>query len=100
MMLSTKNDGLWIFKKIKVIILSGCPSFREGKVLLGGSDVLFATRTYNIIYLQLSDFIEDEFLKRQVDNIKTISDYITQLKNVGPGFGEFQFDKYLQDTEM
>lgn len=82
----------------------GVSPLGKEKWFLGGLDVLFepvyAARTINILYFQLADFIEDEFLKHQVDNIKTISDYITQLKNVGPGLGEFQFDKYLQDVEL
>ena len=45
--------------------------------------------------LQMADFIESEFLEEQVEAIKQISDYITQLKRVGSGLGEFQFDKDL-----
>lgn len=33
-----------------------------------------------------------EYLERQVAIIKEISDYITALKKVGPGRGEFVFD--------
>lgn len=46
---------------------------------------------------QLTDFIEGEYLKEQVDAIKDISDHITQLKRVGPGIGEFMYDKELRD---
>lgn len=42
---------------------------------------------------QLCDFLEGEYLKEQVDAIKQLSEYITQLKRVGPGLGEFTFDK-------
>nr|AXL95448.1 ferritin [Conus ermineus] len=42
---------------------------------------------------QMSDFVEDNFLKEQVETIKEISDYITNLKRVGTGLGEFIFDK-------
>lgn len=45
---------------------------------------------------QMTDFLEGEFLNEQVESIKKISDYITQLKMVGTGLGEFQFDKCLQ----
>lgn len=49
---------------------------------------------------QMSDFLEDNFLKEQVTSIKQISDYITSLKRVGPGLGEFQFDKEtLQESK-
>ena len=39
------------------------------------------------------DFTEGEFLKEQVESIKQFSDFVTNLKRVGPGLGEFQFDK-------
>jgi len=42
---------------------------------------------------QMCDFLESEFLKEQVEAIKELSDYITNLKRVGPGLGEYQFDK-------
>jgi ferritin heavy chain len=43
----------------------------------------------------LSDYIEDEFLDEQVKSIKEYADYITNLKRVGPGIGEYIFDKDL-----
>jgi len=44
----------------------------------------------------LTDFLEGEFLDEQVESIKQISSYITQLKRVGAGLGEYTFDKDLQ----
>lgn len=44
----------------------------------------------------LCDFIESEFLNEQVEGIKKLGDYITNLKRVGTGLGEFMFDKQLQ----
>jgi ferritin heavy chain len=44
---------------------------------------------------QLTDFLEGEFLKEQVEAIKELSDHVTQLKRVGPGLGEFMYDKEL-----
>ena len=44
---------------------------------------------------QLTDFIEGEFLKEQVEAIKELSDHVTQLKRVGPGLGEYTYDKEL-----
>ncbi|CAH1782225.1 unnamed protein product [Owenia fusiformis] len=44
----------------------------------------------------LGDFIEDVYLGEQVESIKELSDYITQLKKAGPGIGEYLFDKDLQ----
>lgn len=41
----------------------------------------------------LTDFLEEEFLDEQVKSIKAIGDHITNLKRVGPGLGEFHFDK-------
>jgi len=43
----------------------------------------------------MTDFLEGEYLKEQVDAIKEIGDHITNLKRVGPGLGEYQFDKNL-----
>lgn len=46
----------------------------------------------------LTDFLEEEFLDEQVQSIKEVSNHITNLTRVGPGLGEFQFDKLtLQD---
>uniref|UniRef100_A0A915JSG3 Ferritin n=1 Tax=Romanomermis culicivorax TaxID=13658 RepID=A0A915JSG3_ROMCU len=40
-----------------------------------------------------TDFIEEEFLREQVESIKAISCHITNLKRVGNGLGEYMFDK-------
>jgi len=45
---------------------------------------------------QMTDFLEGEFLKEQVDAIKDIGDKISNLKRVGTGLGEYMFDKELQ----
>ncbi|KAM7282835.1 soma ferritin-like [Ixodes scapularis] len=42
---------------------------------------------------QLCDFLEGNYLNEQVDAIKELSDYVTNLKRVGPGLGEYMFDK-------
>ncbi|KAH8041499.1 hypothetical protein HPB51_016944 [Rhipicephalus microplus] len=42
---------------------------------------------------QLCDFLESEYLEEQVKAIKELSDYVTNLKRVGPGLGEYMFDK-------
>jgi ferritin heavy chain len=42
---------------------------------------------------QFCDFLESEYLSEQVESIKQLSDYVTQLKHVGPGLGEYLFDK-------
>jgi len=46
----------------------------------------------------LSNYLEDEFLDEQVKSIKEYAEYITNLRRVGPGLGEYIFDKEeLQD---
>lgn len=45
---------------------------------------------------QMTDFLEGEYLQEQVKSIKEIGDHITNLKRVGPGLGEYQFDKNLE----
>ena len=42
---------------------------------------------------QMTDFIENHYLTEQVEAIKKLADYITNLKRVGPGLGEYMFDK-------
>jgi len=46
---------------------------------------------------QMCDFIESNYLQEQVHSIKEISDYVTNLKRVGPGLGEYQFDHETLD---
>jgi len=43
----------------------------------------------------MTDFIESEFLEEQVESIKQLAGFVTQLKRVGPGLGEQLFDKEL-----
>lgn len=45
---------------------------------------------------QLTDFIEGEFLKPQVEDIKKVSEYVSQLRRVGKGHGVYHFDLQLQ----
>jgi len=42
---------------------------------------------------QMCDFIENHYLTEQVEAIKQLGDYVTNLKRVGPGMGEYLFDK-------
>ena len=42
---------------------------------------------------QFTDFLESEFLTEQVEAIKKLSDYVTNLRRVGKGLGEYLFDK-------
>lgn len=44
---------------------------------------------------EMGDFVE-EFLEEQVESIKDLSDKISNIKRVGTGIGEWQFDKELQ----
>lgn len=41
---------------------------------------------------QLTEFIEENFLTEQVEEMKSISDYISILQKNGPGLGEYLFD--------
>eukprot|EP00921_Rhytidocystis_pertsovi_P014108 GHVQ01022967.1.p1 GENE.GHVQ01022967.1~~GHVQ01022967.1.p1 ORF type:complete len:172 (+),score=20.65 GHVQ01022967.1:130-645(+) len=42
---------------------------------------------------QFADFIEGNYLTEQVESIKEICGHIANLKRVGPGLGEYMFDK-------
>ncbi|KAI3771146.1 hypothetical protein L6452_02304 [Arctium lappa] len=44
---------------------------------------------------QMADFIESEFLAEQVEAIKKIADYVSQLRRVGKGHGVWHFDQML-----
>ncbi|KAL3717007.1 hypothetical protein ACJRO7_008567 [Eucalyptus globulus] len=44
---------------------------------------------------QLTDFIESEFLYEQVEAIKKIADFVTQLRMVGKGHGVWHFNQML-----
>ena len=44
---------------------------------------------------QMCDWIESNFLTEQVDAIKMLGDYCTQLRKVGTGHGEWHFQKEL-----
>lgn len=46
---------------------------------------------------QMTDFLEEHFLEEQVESIKELSTYVTNLKRVGPGLGEYTFDKETLD---
>jgi len=48
---------------------------------------------------QMTDFIEGNYLTEQVEAIKELSDYCTNLKRVGPGLGEYIFDKETLGSE-
>ncbi len=47
----------------------------------------------------LTNFVEEHFLNEQMDSIKEIEDYITNIKRVGEGLGEYLFDKNMLDTK-
>ncbi|QCD98624.1 ferritin-3, chloroplastic [Vigna unguiculata] len=49
--------------------------------------------------VQLTDFIESEFLGEQVEAIKKISEYVAQLRRVGKGHGVWHFDQMLLHEE-
>ncbi|GAA0148397.1 storage protein [Lithospermum erythrorhizon] len=45
--------------------------------------------------VQLTDFIESDFLVEQVESIKKISEFVAQLRRVGKGHGVWHFDQML-----
>lgn len=47
---------------------------------------------------QFCDWLESHFLTEQVEGMKELSDFITNLKRVGPGLGEYIFDKETLDS--
>ncbi|XP_073297658.1 ferritin-2, chloroplastic-like [Primulina huaijiensis] len=59
---------------------------------------LHAVATHNND-VQLTDFIETEFLAEQVESIKKISEYVAQLRRVGKGHGVWHFDQMLLREE-
>lgn len=44
----------------------------------------------------MCEFLEDKFLREQVESIEEIGRIVTQLKRVGKGLGEFMFDKEFE----
>ncbi|XP_039273800.1 ferritin heavy chain B-like [Styela clava] len=46
---------------------------------------------------EFQDFIEANFLHEQVDAIHKLKGYITNLKRVGEGLGEFLFNKHFEE---
>jgi len=46
---------------------------------------------------QMADFVEGELLNEQVESVKQIAEFVSQLRRVGKGLGVFEFDKYLQE---
>ncbi|CAI4226697.1 unnamed protein product [Auanema sp. JU1783] len=45
-----------------------------------------------------SDFLEEKFLDEQVNSIAEIAKMVTNLKRLGPGMGEYVFDKEHFDS--
>ncbi|KAL0805566.1 hypothetical protein Bca101_098057 [Brassica carinata] len=48
--------------------------------------------------VQLADFIESVFLNEQVEAIKKISEYVSQLRRLGKGHGTWHFDQELLEA--
>eukprot|EP00249_Psilotum_nudum_P025356 c29739_g1_i1 orf=467-1276(-) len=44
----------------------------------------------------MQNFVESEFLEEQAEDIKKISEYVSQLRRVGKGHGVYHFDLVLQ----
>ena len=54
---------------------------------------LLHTHTHTHTHTQMADFLEGNFLTEQVEAIKELGEHITNLKRVGPGHGEYHFDR-------
>lgn len=71
----------------------------------GGFNRLFLPQALLELYmvsLQHDDihaatYVQTTFIHPQVEKIFTISQYITNLERVGPGLGEYMFDKLPQN---
>uniref|UniRef100_A0A915CSW8 Ferritin n=1 Tax=Ditylenchus dipsaci TaxID=166011 RepID=A0A915CSW8_9BILA len=48
---------------------------------------------------QLCDFLEDQYLREQIESIEEIGKIVAQLKRVGQGLGEYIFDKEFQQQD-
>lgn len=44
----------------------------------------------------LTNFLEEEYLKEQVESINQLAKFVTNLQRVGEGLGVYVFDKDLQ----
>ncbi|KAG0450257.1 hypothetical protein HPP92_026975 [Vanilla planifolia] len=49
---------------------------------------------------EMASFVESEFLGEQVETIKKISEYVSQLRRVGKGHGVWHFDQMLLHEGM
>lgn len=43
----------------------------------------------------MADFVESALLEDQVEDVKKVAEYVSQLRRVGKGLGVFQFDRTL-----
>jgi len=55
------------------------------------------TAVVAVCHAQMADWLEREFFDEQVKSIKQMAEYVTNLKRVGPGLGEYMFDKQTLD---
>jgi len=47
----------------------------------------------------MTNYLEGNYLEEQVESIKQLAGFVTQLKRLGPGLGEHIFDKQLSETK-
>ncbi|KAH7372607.1 hypothetical protein KP509_17G012600 [Ceratopteris richardii] len=47
----------------------------------------------------MRDFVDGTLLPQKVDLIKKISEYVSQLRRVGKGHGEYHFDQVLSGAD-
>jgi len=49
-----------------------------------------------MVTVQLTKWLEDEFVDEQVKAIRQLTEYVSRLTRVGSGLGEHIFDKELR----
>lgn len=54
---------------------------------------------FQLFLFKMCDFLEDHYLREQVESIKELADHVTNLKRVGPGLGEYMYDKETMNGE-
>ncbi len=45
----------------------------------------------------MTDFVEGKLLAPQVESVKQVAEYVSQLRRVGPGVGVYLVDRQLSE---
>ena len=79
----------WLLHYTTLIDISPIPLSLSISSLLSSS---LSSLPSFLLHLQMANFLETNYLAEQVEAMKKIGDYVTQLENVGAGHGVFHFD--------